>query len=52
MTYRVTFSNGEFDDSFLVEGSTLKEINKNAKIEEGRRGLTPEDNNIRLVQVS
>jgi hypothetical protein len=51
MTYKVIFSNGEFDDYFTVEGDSLKEILKNAKREEGRRGLTPIDNNIRLEEV-
>lgn len=52
MKFRINYTIGEYDDSFIVEGETIEEIKAISAVEEEKRGLDPKKNNMWSEQLS
>lgn len=51
MKFKIHFSIGDYEDYFIVEGDSWKEIKKACKAEVDSRGLSVDKNNIWSEQI-
>lgn len=46
MKFEINYSIGDYNDLFTIEGDTINDIKRKAKVETDKRGLTEIENNL------
>ncbi len=52
MKFKIHFTIDEYEDYFVIEGDTIKEIRTKSDSELKKRGLTLEKNNVYSIEVT